>query len=97
MHNTVDVDGRGQSDRVSDFLSLPWAKGRLVTNRRSTHGGLAYLEGELDAYLRPGPSFTALFVAIRLGLSMLVGQTIKQQRDAEFREKMRRALFPGLT
>ena len=52
MHNTVDVDGRGQSDRVSGFLSLPWAKGRLVANLRSSHGGLAYLEGELDAYRR---------------------------------------------
>ncbi|GEM_PF-341692 len=67
MHNTVDVDGRGQSDRVSGFLSLPWAKGRLVANLRSSHGGLAYLEGELDAYLRLADPVRYRRAVVRVG------------------------------
>jgi hypothetical protein len=67
MHNTVDVDGRGQSDRVSGFLSLPWAKGRLVADLRSSHGGLAYLEGELDAYLRLADPVWYRRAVVRIG------------------------------
>jgi hypothetical protein len=51
-HNTVTVDGRDQMERVRRFLWLPWAKGRVRSQKRSGTGHLAYWEGEYDGYAR---------------------------------------------
>ena len=67
MHNTVDVDGRGQSDRVSGFLSLPWAVARITANLRSNRGRLAYLEGETDAYQRLEDPVRCRRAVVRVG------------------------------
>lgn len=67
MHNTVDVDGRGQSDRVSSFLSLPWAAARITADLRSSRGRLAYLEGETNAYQRLADRVSYRRAVVRVG------------------------------
>lgn len=66
-HSVADVDGTGQSDKVGVFLSLPWPTGRLTASLRSQRGGLAYLEGRLDAYERLADPVTYQRGLLRIG------------------------------
>lgn len=51
-HNTVSVDGLDQMARAGRFLWLPWTRGRVRYQERSSEGHLVYWEGEHDGYRR---------------------------------------------
>jgi hypothetical protein len=68
-HNTVTVDGLEQMERVSRFLWLPWAKGKMCVQKCSERSLLAYWEGEHDGYQRlPSPvAYRRAVVALGAG------------------------------
>lgn len=55
------------------------------------------LRAALEGLLRPGTQFKPLVVAIRTGLGLPVGPTVKQVRDAETRRALARLILPSLT
>jgi asparagine synthase (glutamine-hydrolysing) len=67
FHNTVTVDGRDQMERVSRFLWLPWARGRVLCDLRPPDAPLAYWEGEHDGYLRLSSPVTHRRGILRVG------------------------------
>jgi hypothetical protein len=66
-HNTVTVDGKDQMDRAGKFLWLPWVKGVVTENRRSTQENLACFEGDHDGYERLKQPVSYKRAIIRLG------------------------------
>jgi len=71
-HNTATVDGRDQMERVGRFLWLPWARGRVLSHRRSAAGHLSYFEGEHDGYNRLNPPALHRRAILRVGEHWLV-------------------------
>lgn len=66
-HNTVTVDGLDQMTRVSQFLWLPWPRGRPVALWHSPGGRIWCAEFETEAYSRLRPPVAHRRVMLSLG------------------------------
>lgn len=84
-HNTVTVDGQDQMDRVGRFLWLPWATGRLLSQKQSWAGHLAYWEGEHDGYQRLNVPAVHRRAILRLADHWLVLDRIMSAAEHKYR------------